>query len=55
LPTPKILHQKLDFIHYNPLVAGLVEKPEDYLYSSARDYYGMPGLMDIIVVEPLML
>ena len=55
LPTPKILHQKLDYIHYNPVVAGIVEKPEDYLYSSARDYFGTPGLIDIILVEPLML
>ena len=51
----KILHQKLDYMHYNPVVAGIVEKPEDYLYSSARDYYGLPGLIDIILVEPLML
>jgi putative transposase len=36
-------------------MAGIVEKPEDYLYSSARDYYGLPGLIDIILVEPLML
>lgn len=50
----KILHQKLDYIHYNPVVAGIVEKPEDYLYSSARDYYGLPGLIDIILVEPMV-
>jgi REP element-mobilizing transposase RayT len=51
----KILHQKLDYIHYNPVVAGIVEKPEDYLYSSARDYCGLPGLIDVILVDPLML
>ena len=51
----KILHQKLDYIHYNPVVAGIVEKPEDYLYSSARDYCGLPGLIDIIFVDPLVL
>jgi hypothetical protein len=50
----KILHQKLDYLHYNPVVAGIVEKPEDYLYSSARDYYGLPGLIDILLVEPLV-
>lgn len=50
----RILHQNLDYIHYNPVVAGIVEKPEDYLYSSARDYYGLPGLIDIILVDPLM-
>src|SRR6185437_9728392 len=48
----KILHQKLDYLHYNPVLAGIVDKPEDYLYSSARDYCGMPGLIDIILVEP---
>jgi putative transposase len=53
--NPVILHQKLDYIHYNPVVAGIVEKPEDYLYSSARDYCGLPGLIEIIQVDPLML
>ena len=52
----KILHQKLDYIHYNPVVAGIVENPEDYLYSSAKNYYqGLPGLIDIILVEPMTL
>ena len=51
----KILHQKLDYIHDNPVVAGIVERPEDYLYSSARDYAGLSGLIDIILVEPVSL
>jgi putative transposase len=46
--------QKLDYKHYDPVVAGIVEKPEDYLYSSARAYWGMPGLIDIMPVEPLV-
>jgi hypothetical protein len=50
----KILHQKLDYIHNNPVQAGFVDKAEDYLYSSARNYYGLPGLFDIILVEPLL-
>jgi putative transposase len=50
----KILHQKLDYTHNNPVEGGIVEKPEDYLYSSARDYYGLPGLIDIILVEPMV-
>ena len=48
----KILHQKPDYIHNNPVLAGMVKKPEDYLYSSAGDYYGLPGLIDILLVEP---
>jgi putative transposase len=30
--------QKLNYIHNNPVEAGIVEKAEDYLYSSARSY-----------------
>ena len=51
---PKILHQKLDYIPNNPIEAGIVENPEEYLYSSARDYYGLPGLVDILLVEPMV-
>jgi len=32
-------NQKLNFIHNNPVEAGIVEKAEDYLYSIARDYF----------------
>jgi REP element-mobilizing transposase RayT len=30
--------QKLEYIHYNPVKKGFVEKPEDWKYSSARSY-----------------
>lgn len=38
--SKKMLEQKLDYIHDNPLKEhwGLVEKPEDYYYSSAAYY-----------------
>ena len=42
-------------IHYNPVETGFVEKPEDYLYSSAWDYYGFPGFIDILLVDPLIV
>lgn len=29
---------KINRIHHNPVKKGLVQKPEDYLYSSARNY-----------------
>jgi REP-associated tyrosine transposase len=34
----EMLNIKLDYIHYNPVKVGLVENPEDYKYSSARNY-----------------
>ena len=36
--SEKFLRQKIDYIHYNPVRKGLVEKPEEWLYSSARNY-----------------
>jgi putative transposase len=38
---------KLNYLHNNPVKAGFVEKPEDYLLSSARDYNGGKGLLPI--------
>lgn len=43
----KIMEQKLEYIHKNPVEAGFVDKAEEYLYSSARDYCGIKGLLDI--------
>lgn len=39
LTTGRVLQQKLDYIHENPVKAEIVGEPEHYLYSSARDYY----------------
>ncbi len=43
----KMIDQKLDYLHDNPVVAGWVAKPEHFLYSSARDYTSDKGLIDI--------
>jgi putative transposase len=29
------------YVHLNPVSAGIVEKPEDWVYSSYREYIGM--------------
>ena len=39
LRTPAVFNQKLDYIHYNPVRAGLCIYPEEYYYSSARFYH----------------
>jgi putative transposase len=36
--SPKVFHQKIDYVHFNPVVAGLCINPEDYYYSSAKFY-----------------
>ena len=37
--THKVYQQKLDYIHNNPVKAGLCKYPEQYHYSSAGFYY----------------
>ncbi|MFV0391264.1 MAG: REP-associated tyrosine transposase [Paludibacteraceae bacterium] len=43
-------NQKLNYIHQNPVKAELVNRAEDYRYSSAIDYAGGKGLLDVVVV-----
>jgi REP element-mobilizing transposase RayT len=50
LLSNKFITQKINYIHKNPVKAGIVEKPEDYIYSSARNYAGLEGLIDVDVV-----
>jgi len=38
LYTEKVFEQKLDYIHLNPVNAGLCQLPEEYKYSSASFY-----------------
>lgn len=51
----KILHQKLNYIHDNPVTAGIVAEPQHYLYSSASNYAGEGGLLDVILIEPILI
>ena len=44
------LNQKLNYIHENPVKAEIVNRPEDYRYSSAIDYAGGKGLLEVEVV-----
>ena len=56
LDTDKILHQKLDYIHNNPVEAGFVELAEEWLYSSARDYLTeRRGILEVIKVDPILV
>jgi len=51
ITSEDVLRQKLEYIHYNPLKLGLVDRPEDWRYSSARNYFGQDGLLEINLIE----
>lgn len=42
------------YIHQNPVKAGLCEKPEDYPYSSWKEYLSQPELADVAFTETLI-
>jgi REP element-mobilizing transposase RayT len=51
LDTNKMKDERLAYIHNNPVKAGYVYKPEDYIYSSAMDYCDEKGLLDIVWLD----
>ncbi len=51
LSTNVMMGQRLNYLHLNPVKAGIVERPEDYLYSSARNYIGKAGLLEVLFLK----
>ena len=56
----KFMWSKLDYIHLNPVRAGIVTKASHYIYSSASNYVSDSGLLkiekaDIPIVDVLNL
>lgn len=51
LNSNELIDKKPDYINNNPVVAEIVEKPEEYLYSPARDYIGIKGLLNIELID----
>ena len=49
--SPKVIRQKLDYIHYNPVVAKIVTEPWDYLFSSASNYHSGEGLLEVTILD----
>ncbi|GAB3414740.1 transposase [Niabella aquatica] len=47
MQQPQGMAEQLEFIHSIPVKERVVQYPSDYIYSSARDYEGLPGLVKI--------
>ena len=43
----EMFDKTLEYTHLNPVMAGFVSKPEDWKYSSARDFSGLKGLIEL--------
>ena len=42
-----MMHQKVDYIHANPVRRGYVDEAADWRYSSARNYERGEGLLEV--------
>jgi hypothetical protein len=49
--SPEFAREKLDYMHNNPVRAGIVRKPEEYIYSSATNYAEMESVLDVIRMD----
>ena len=51
LSDGKMMRQRLNYIHNNPVEAGFVCEPEHWKWSSAHDYAGgTQGLIDLVML-----
>jgi REP element-mobilizing transposase RayT len=51
IDTTKFLKQKINYIHNNPVTEKIVTQPEDYYFSSARNYAGLDNSLEVIRLE----
>ena len=49
--SPEFAREKLEYLHNNPVRAGFVRKPEDYIYSSASNYAEMESIMEVLIID----
>jgi REP element-mobilizing transposase RayT len=47
ITTTDMAEQKMNYIHYNPVKKGFVKEPQDWIYSSAGNYYYGEGVLEI--------
>jgi putative transposase len=49
------LMQKINYMHLNPIRAGLVSHPDEYLYSSARQWHAKPLETEPLITDHLQI
>ncbi len=51
IETNWFIKQKVDYIHNNPVKDKVVTLPEDYYFSSARNYAGLENDLDVVMLD----
>ncbi|MBI5913991.1 MAG: transposase [Bacteroidetes bacterium] len=51
--SPHVIRQKLEYVHLNPVEAGIVAFAEHYLLCSASNYVTGKGILYVVVMDDL--
>ena len=54
ISSPQMALQKLTYIHLNPVRAGWVRHPEEWVYSSASNYVLGDGVLEVDLLPPVL-
>lgn len=49
----ELLSQEINYIHKNPVEEMIVDHPTDYIFSSARNYANIEGILEVTVLKKL--
>ncbi|MEW6555847.1 MAG: transposase [Elusimicrobiota bacterium] len=55
LRDPKQIREKIEYMHWNPVKAGLVNHPKEYEFSSYHQYYGEKRTWIQIPIEKFII
>lgn len=55
ITSEESLMQKVNYVHLNPVRAGLVENADDYLFSSSRQWHGKAMDQEPLVTDHLLI
>ncbi len=48
IQNQEMMRQKIEYIHHNPVKRGFVDEAVHWRYSSARNYFGMEGVLEVV-------
>jgi putative transposase len=53
--SDKFVWEKIDYIHNNPVEAGLVKQPFEWVYSSATNYQDMESILEVETISQRLI
>ena len=55
LYSEKFVWDKINYIHNNPVEAGFVKQPQEWIYSSATNYQDMESIMEVETISQRLI